>query len=216
MNQAGHADKLPNYTRQMLWVFFTQMLLLVAVFIGRDFFPSWLSRIIMVMAILFPPITYLYTFTRAPIRRAWHDLLRSFWKLFISMLRAIARCFHPATIKQLFRLVTSLQTAPTTADEWITFGVLPFKTCVVITFPLIWLFNTIISHSSNFPYYSRAGGLSYQFLYECYFISLLGLLIGALLQSLFCPAGRVTVTLRFFLLGLILLFGATLFPQGVR
>jgi hypothetical protein len=99
---------------------------------------------------------------------------------------------------------------PATVDEWITCCVLPFKTCIVATFPMIWTFEKIVSH---FQPYSRVFWPSFELIFQCYLISLLALLFGALLQAIFCRAGRTTTTLRFFLLGFVLLFVSMFMPQ---
>jgi hypothetical protein len=202
----NQANKLPNFTRRLLLVFVGQMLLVVVLFVWSDFFPSWLNRVIAASVIIFPPLAYLTVLARPAMRKAWRDLLLDSLALIFSAAGATARQFRPATVMKLVRLVTSLKPMPATVDEWITFCVLPFKTCIVATFPMIWIFEKIISHTAYYRPYGRTFGLSFELLFECYLISLLALLLGALLQGIFCRAGRATTTLRFFLAGLVLLF----------
>ena len=135
------------------------------------------------------------------MRQAWRDVLLDSWTLFVSAGTAFVRLFRPATVMKLVRFVVSLKPMPTTADEWITCCVLPFKTCIVATFPMIWAFEKIHSH---FQPYDRVFWPSFELIFQCYQISLLALLFGAFLQAIFCCAGRATTTLRFLLLGLVL------------
>ncbi len=200
----------------MLWVFVGQMLLVVALFMWSDFLPSWLNQAIIVSVILVSPLAYLTVLTKPAMRAAWRETLRDTWALNISIIRACGRLFLPSTFMKFMRFIASLKPVPTTIDGWITVCVLPFKTCIVATFPMIWIFEKFISNFSHFRPYGRTLGLSYEPLVECFLISLLGLLIGAFLQALFCRAGRATVTLRFFLFGIILICVSLIFPQAIR
>jgi hypothetical protein len=155
-------------------------------------------------------VAYLTVLARPSMRQAWRDLLLDSWALIVSAIVAFVRLFRPATVMKLVRLVISLKPMPATVDEWITCCVLPFKTCIVATFPMIWAFEKIVSH---FQSYSRVFWPSFELIFQCYLISLLALLFGALLQAIFCRAGRATTTLRFFLLGFVLLFFSTFMPR---
>ena len=197
----------------MLLVFVAQMLLVIVLFVWSDLFPSWLNRIFIAYVILFPPMAYLTVLARPSMRQAWRGLLLDSWALIFSATVAIAHQFRPATVMKLVRLVTSLKLIPATVDQWITFCVLPFKTCIVATFPMIWIFEKILAHTSFFRPYRRVFGLSYDLIFKCYLISLLALLLGALLQAIFCEAGRATITLRFFLLGSVILFVLVFTPR---
>jgi len=210
VNTDKQANKLPNFTRRMLLVFVGQMMLVVVLFVWNDFFPSWLNQVIVVSVILFPPLAYLTLLAKPPVRHAWRDLLLDTWALIVSAVLTFVRLFHPATVMKLGRLVVSLKPLPATADEWITCCLLPFKTCVVATFPMIWTFGKIISH---FHPHGRSFSPSFEPVFQCFLISLLALLLGALLQAIFCRAGRATTTLRFFLLGLVLLFFSASMPR---
>jgi hypothetical protein len=190
----------------MLWVFVAQMVLVVVLFAYSDIFPSWVNRVIVLSVFFFPLLAYLTVLARPSIRHAWHDLILDSWSFIVCVVRAIGNLFRPATAMKLVYFVGSLKRIPATIDEWITLCILPFKTCVVTTFPLIWIFEKILAHTTYYQPYRRSFGLSYQLLFECYLISLLALLFGAVIQGLFCKPGRVTTTLRFFLVGLVLLF----------
>jgi hypothetical protein len=220
VNQDKSANRLPNYTRRIFWVFVGQMLLTFAcfscAFFWSDFFPARLCQIMTLWALFFSPVVYLAVLAKPILHIAWRELLRDTLLFIFSAVRAFGRLFLPSTFMKLVRLVASLKPAPTTFDEWITLCVLPFKTCVIITFPMIWIFQKIMSHSSYFRPYGRAYGISYELLAECFLFSLLGLLLGALLQAIFCRSGRATVTLRFFLLGVIFIFVSMIFPQAIR
>ena len=185
------------------------MLLVAALFAWSEFFPSWLIRVIVVTAILFPPLAYLTVLARSSIRQAWRDVLLDSWALIVSAVMALARIFRPATVMRLVRVVVSLKPMPTTVDEWLTCCVLPFKTCIVATLPMIWVFQKFTAH---FRPYGRFQP-SYELIFQCYLISLLALLFGALLQAVFCRAGRATTTLRFFLLGFVLIFISAFTPR---
>ncbi len=213
MNADKQTKKLPNFTRRMLWVFVGQMALVVGLFVWNDFFPSWLNRAIVVSVIFVSPLAYLAVLTHPSMRQAWRDLLRDSWSLFVDAMFWIIRLFRPATVMKLVRFVTSLKPMPATVDEWITCCVLPFKTCIVVAFPMIWIFEKIVSYSPYFRPYGRTFGLSFDLIFECYLISLLALLLGALLQAIFCRAGRAATTLRFFLWGLVLPLVVTLMPR---
>ena len=199
----------------MLWVFVGQMLLVVALFVWNDFFPSWLNQAIVVSVILLSPLAYLAVLAHPSMRQAWRNLLRDSWLLIVSVASAFIRLFHPATVIKLMRFIVSLKPMPATVDEWITCCVLPFKTCIVVAFPMIYIFEKIVSHSPYFRPYGRTFGLSFDLIFESYSISLLALLLGALLQAIFCRTGRATTTLRFFLLGLVLPFVVSLIPRAI-
>jgi hypothetical protein len=213
VNTDKQANKLPNFTRRMLLGLVGQMMLLAALFEWSNFFPSWLNRVIVASVILVPPLAYLTVLARPAIRQAWRDLLLDSWALIVTAAVAFARLLRPATVMKLGRLVTSLKPMPATVDEWITLCVLPFKTFIVATFPMIWIFEKIVAHTPYFRPYGRVFGLSYDLIFESYLISLLALLFGAILQGIFCRAGRATTTLRFFFLGFVLLFFTMFMPR---
>jgi len=190
----------------MLWVFVGQMLLVVALFVWSDFLPSWLNQAIVVSVILISPLAYLTVLAKPVMRHAWRETLRDTLSLIISIIRAFGRLFLPGTFMKLVRFIASLKPVPTTIDGWITLCVLPFKTCIVATFPVVWIFEKILSYTSYYRPYGRVFGLSYDLIFQFYLISLLALLFGAVIQGIFCRTGRATVTLRFFLLGLVLFF----------
>jgi hypothetical protein len=192
----------------MLWVFVSQMLLVVALFVWNDFFPPWLNQVIVVSVILLSPLAYLTVLAKPVMRHAWRETLRDTWSLIISITRACGRLFLPSTFMKLVRFIASLEPVPTTIDGWITLCVLPFKTCVAATFPVVWIFEKVLSYTSYYRPYGRVFGLSYDLIFQFYLISLLALLFGAVIQGIFCHTGRATVTLRFFLLGLALIFFA--------
>ena len=206
MNTDKQVNGLPNFTRRMLWVFLAQMLLVAVLFVWNEFFPAWLNQVIVTSSIFFVPLAYLTVLTRPSLRQAWRNVLADSWALLVSMVVAFFRLFSPATAMKLVRCVTSLKPVPTTVDEWVTLCVLLFKICIVATIPMIWIFEKIVSHSTHFRSYGRTSGLSYELLLQCYLISLLALLLGAMVQGVFCRTGRATTTLRFFLLGVVLLF----------
>ena len=175
-------------------------MLIAVLFVWNDFFPSWVNRTILATVILFPPMAYLTVLVRPDVRHAWRDVLLDSGALIVSAVVAFFRLFRPATVVKLARFVLLLKPAPTTVDEWITCCLVPFKTCVVVTFPMIWIIEKIISwfHDSR-PYALEDG----RGILESYLISLIALLFGALLQALFCRSGRATTTLRFFLWGIL-------------
>ena len=193
----------------MLWVLVGQLTLMVALFVWNDCFPSWVNRIIMAVVILIPPMAYLTVLAQRSVRQEWRNLLRDCYVFALTIPPAVVRLFSLATVKRLAAFVMSLKPMPNTVDEWITCCVLPFKTCIVATFPLIWAFEKIVSH---FRPYDRTSSPSFELIFQCYLISLLALLFGALLQAIFCRPGRATTTLRYFLLGIVLLFVSMFIP----
>ncbi len=172
-------------------------------FFWSDFFPARLCQTMTLWALFFSPLVYLAVLAKPIMRIAWRELLRDTLLFIFSIVRAFGRLFMPGTFMKLVRFVASLKKAPTTFDEWITLCVLPFKTCVIVTFPMIWMFEKVISlfHHSR-PYFLQDG----QIILELYLFSLLALLCGALIQAIFCSRGGATNTLRVFLLGLVVLF----------
>jgi hypothetical protein len=213
VNTDKQANKLPNFTRRMLWVFVGQMMLMVALFVWNDCFPSWVNRIIMATVILFPLMVYLTVLAEPSVRQAWRSLLRDCYLFAVSIPPAIARLFSFATVVKLAQIVASLKPFPETKDDWIALILLPFKTCIVVTFPMIWVFGKIISY---FQLYGRASWPSYELIFQCYLISLLALLVGALFQSIFCRAGRATTTSLFFFVGFALLLIGPLILSAIR
>jgi hypothetical protein len=211
----GHSNGPPNYTKRIVWACVGQLLLVVVLFVWNDFLPSWINHLVVAVVFLLPPLAYLTLFAKPSVRHAWLDLVQGSWALIVFALSAFNRLFRPSTVMKLGLLIASLKRIPTTSDEWITCCVLPFKICVVVTIPMIWIFEKIISCSSYFRPPGRVLRLSYEFFFEFYLVSLLGLLLGALLQVIFCRAGRATTTLRFFLFGFFLLFITMLFPRVI-
>jgi hypothetical protein len=189
MKADGETHFPPNYTRRMIWVFAGQLILVVALLSWNDIFPIWLNWGIGVSVVLFPPMAYLTVLVRPSVRHAWHDLLSDSWLLIGSITRAFFRLFRPSSLMKLARFVASLKPMPDTADGWVTLCVLPFKTCVVATFPLIWVAAKIVSHRAYHHPFGRTVELPVNLLLECYLFSLLGLLLGALLQTIFAGQG---------------------------
>ena len=214
VNPVKPAGKLPNFTRRMLWVVAGQMLLVVALLVWSEVFPRWLNELIVVSAVVVPPLAYLTVFTRPAMRQAWRNLLLDSWASVVFLVVGFVRLFRPAIIIKLFRYVATMKKMPDTLDEWITFCILPFKTCIVAMFPVIWASKQFITHILGRPtHYSE--GLEW-LVAQCLVISFLALLLGAGVQAILCRAGRATTTLRFALLGfgflLILFFLSVLLP----
>lgn len=208
----GHINSPPNYTKRIIGAFVGQLMLVMALFVWSDFLPSWINRLIVATVFLLPLLAYLTVLARTSTRQAWRNLLMDSGVFAVSAGRALGRLFHPDTAMKLARFMASLKPVPNTVDEWITFCVLPFKTCIVATFPIIWIFEKLVSYSHYYRPYGRTFGLSFEIIFEGYLFSLLALLLGAMLQAIFCHTGRATTTLRFFLLGLVLLFVLTFIP----
>ena len=194
----------------MLWGLVGQLILMVALFVWNDCFPSWVNRIILAMVILIPPMAYLTVLSQPSVRQAWRSLLRDCYTFAITIPPAVVRLFSLATVKRLVMFVLSLKPIPNTVDEWITCCVLPFKTYVVATIPMIWVFAKIISYFR--PYVSTTAP-AFALIFQFYLISMLALLFGALLQAIFCRVGRATTTLRYFLFGIVLLFVSMFMPR---
>ena len=194
----------------MLWVLVGQLTLMVALFAWNDCFPSWANRMIMALVILIPPIAYLTVLAQPSVRQAWRSLLRDCYLSAVTIPPAVVHLFSLATVKRVVILVMSLKPMPNTVDEWITCCVLPFKTCVVATIPMILVFAKI---SSRFRLYNSANSPSFELIFQFYLISMSALLFGALLQAIFCRPGRATTTLRYFLLGIVLLFIPMFMPR---
>jgi hypothetical protein len=121
----------------MLLVFVGQVMLIATLFVWGDFFPSWVNRIVVATVVLFPPMAYLTVLAQPSVRQAWRSLMRDCYLFAITIPPAVVRLFSLATVKELVRFVMSLKPMPNTVDEWITFCVLPFKTYVVVTIPMI-------------------------------------------------------------------------------
>ena len=208
VSQDNSANSLPNYTRRIFWVFVGQMLLVLSsVFAGlTDLFPSRFCQAIALWALILSPLVYLAVLAKPIMSIAWKQLLWDIWSIVFAIIRGCGRLFSPMTFIKLVRFIATLKPVPTTNDGWITLCIMPFKTCVVATFPVIWIFEKALSYTSYYRPYGRVFGLSYDHIFEFYLISLLALLFGAAIQGLLCPTGRATVTLRFFLLGLVLGF----------
>jgi hypothetical protein len=166
MNEDKPANSLPNYTRRMLWVFVGQLLLVVALFVWSDFFPSWLNQVVMVSVILLSPLAYLTVLAKPVMRHAWRETLRDTWLLIISIIRACGWLFLPSTFMKFVRFIASLKPVPTTIDGWITLCVLPFKTCIVAAFPVVWIFEKVLSYTAYYRPYGRVFGLSYDLIFN--------------------------------------------------
>ena len=155
-------------------------------------------------------MAYLSLLAKPSFRQAWRWVFQEFYRFALSIPSAFKYWFSFRTVARLVRLVLSLKTFPESMDGWIALCLLPFKTCVVATFPIIWAFEKI---NSFFQPYGKTSWPSFELVFQCYLISLLALLLGALVQAIFCRAGRATTTLRFFTLGFVLLFVSALMPR---
>ena len=215
MNTDKQANKFPNFTRRIFWVFVGQAVVTACLFTFFWSFPTWFNWVIAAIAILFTPLAYLVLLKQPPVRAAWLYLFKDCIRFLAVITPEIIHLFSRQSVKQMVRAVIFLKKFPDTLDEWITFCVLPFKTCIIVTFPMIWIFEKIASFTSYYRPYGRTSGLSYELMFQCYLISLVALLFGALVQGVFCRAGRATTTLRFFLLGLILLIFLALASRAI-
>ena len=187
----------------MLWVFVGQMMLMVALFVWNDCFPSWVNRIIMATVILFPLMAYLTVLAQPSVRQAWRSLLRDCYLFAVSIPPAIARLFSFATVVKLVQIVTSLKPFPETADDWIALVLFPFKTYIFVAFPFVWL---CVKFATLFHPVGRELGDVLFIIYLGYLFSIAILILGSLLQALVCRSGRATQTIYFILLGFVLLF----------
>ena len=113
--------------------------------------PQSRFRLFAAIAILFTPLAYLVLLKQPPVRAAWLYLFKDFVRFLAVITPAIIHLFSYQSVKQMVRAVISLKKFPDTLDEWITFCVLPFKTCIIVTFPMIWILpSSRIFLSMNF------------------------------------------------------------------
>jgi hypothetical protein len=187
----------------MLWVLVGQLILMVALFVWYDCFPSWVNRIIMAAVILIPPMAYLTVLAQPSVRQSWRWLFRELCLFALLIPPAVKQLFSFRTIANLAHLVRSMKPYPESLDGWIALCLFPFKTYIVVTIPYIYISLKIYAlfHPLS-PGTLESGGV---FL-EGYLLSFLVLLLGALVQALICRAGRATQTLGIFLLGIIYFF----------
>ena len=198
-----------------MWVFVGQMIFVAAGLLCalRNILPSRFCQAVLLWSLFLSPLVYLAVLAKPIKHIGWREPLRDAWALTASILRTFGRLFLPSTFMKLVRFVASLKPLPTTVDGWITLGVLPFKTCIAATFPVIWIFEKVLVNNAYFHPYGRVFGLSYDRIFQFYLISLIALFFGSVLQGIFCRAGRATVTLRFFLVGFVVLFFVALMPR---
>ena len=187
----------------MLWVFVGQLILIAAWFLWNEAIPSWINYVIAATVIIFPVIAYSTLLAQPSVRQAWRWLLREFYLFALLIPPALKHWFSFRTVVSLVRLVRSLKTFPESLDGWIALCLLPFKTYIMVTIPIIFISLKICARF----YPLRRGTLESGGIFlEGYLLSFLVLLIGALLQALICRAGRATQTLGIFLLGIIYFF----------
>jgi len=186
----------------MLWVFVGQLILIAAWFIWNDSIPSWVNYIIAATAIIFPVIAYLTLLAQPSVRQAWRWVFREFYLFALSISPALKYWFSFRTVVNLVRLVRSLKTFPESMDGWIALCLLPFKTYIIVALP----FSLVCVKVFSFFHPARRDYWELEDLLEVgYFISVVLLLPGALLQALVCRSGRASQTMFIFLLGVLIL-----------
>ena len=193
----------PNHTRRMLCVLVGQVLLIAALFVWNDLFPSWVNQIIVITLIFFPPLAYLTVLAQSSVRQEWRWLFRELYLFALLIPPAMKHLFSFRTIVSLARLVRSMKPYPESLDGWVTLCLFPFKTYIVVAYPFTYISMKLFLLFS--PMRREFWGLG-EIIVEGYLLSLVILLLGALLQALICRAGRATQTLGIFLLGIIILF----------
>ena len=96
-----------------------------------------------------------------------------------------------------------MRIVPKTLDDWIGLTILPFKTFVILGF-MLFVLLLIFDRSLLFPRHGVGAYMGYALGFG-YLICVPCLLLGALIQSLFCERGAATSTLVFFTLAFLFL-----------
>ena len=100
-----------------------------------------------------------------------------------------------------------MKTFPNTKDDWVALFVFPFKVYVLLAYPflLICLAVRRMFESSHLSYTLRNSDASATYaVSQVYALCLAMLLLGALVQAIFCQRGRATQTVGLFFLGCII------------
>jgi hypothetical protein len=103
-----------------------------------------------------------------------------------------------------------MKVLPGTRDEWVALVIFPFKGYVAMGVPVL-LVGRFWFRRHN-PPYIRCPEATYG-VCQGYFLCVVALLLGALVQAMFCRRGDATRTLLF--LGLALLILTALYPWGM-
>ncbi len=192
-----------NPTRWLVWSLAGQVMLTAILIKQYDFLPARANHALVAAIVLLPPIAYLPTMLQSRTRSALIHLIWECWQFVFALWRSFKSLFTRTTISRGIQYFASLKAFPTKIDEWFSVCLLPFKTCIVMAVPVLWLFRKYLAW---LHVYHPRNEISCNLIVQLYLVSLVLLLIGALIQSDFGQKRQATATLRYFFAGMILLF----------
>lgn len=96
----------------------------------------------------------------------------------------------------------NLTILPKSKDEWIALAVFPFKVWVLVALPFFTFFSAYVS-AEHVRYGTTALG---EAVISGYMLSILALLAGAVIQSIFCERGAATRTSLYAVASIVLVF----------
>jgi hypothetical protein len=188
-------------TRRMVWAFLGQLILIACLYVTGDFLAPGAIKIAVVIIILLPFLAFLTVIAQPAVYRAWGEALGELFEAAVASARAVRNWLRLATLIRLWHAILKLPAFPRTADGLFALVLFPCKVYVALAFPFLVLTSCALTvHEPRFAYGSSSDAKT--FLLEGYALSLVVLLLGALLQSLFSRRGRSTQTVLMFLLGL--------------
>src|SRR5262249_16705663 len=123
-------------TTRMLGALLLQAILIGLVVPWESPLPDWAKIAVWVLIIVLPILGYLTLLKQPAVTAAWIEILRAMSAGIASIPFAVARLFSHRTLSIIWRAVRELERVPASRDGWIALGLFPFKTFVILGFPL--------------------------------------------------------------------------------
>jgi len=189
-----------------------QVVLIAILVAFVDYFPSWLTRLLLTGAVLLPMVVFFRTIRQPAVYQAWHSALRETWEFGLAGPVSLWRCLSVRNLVRVWQAIVALKVFPDTGDAWGALLLFPFKVYVVMAMPFLWLARLAIRLIDPQFAYLRFPEATYA-ISQVYVLCLAVLLVGALVQGLFSRRGRSSSTVLVFLLGVVFFYG--LRPWGM-
>ncbi len=186
-------------------MFIGQLMLIAILFAFVDYLPSWILRMLVLAAAILPLVAYLTIIVQPPVYHAWQSLLRSLYHAGVSFITTLWGWFSVKSVVRVCHLVRNLRTFPSTPDAWVALVLFPFKVFVLMAIPFLWGYCSLMRWVEPRSAYLRFREATFA-ISGVYILCLGILLLGALVQALFCHRGRSTQTVCVFVVGFILMW----------
>jgi hypothetical protein len=194
-----------RHTRRMVRMFIGQLMLIAILFAFDDRLPPRILRMMVFAAAILPLVAYLTIIVQPPVYHAWQSLLRELYHAGVSFIATLWSWFSIKTVVRFCQFVINLRTFPSTPDAWVALVLFPFKVFVLMAIPFLWGYCSLMRWVEPRSAYLRFREATFA-ISGVYILCLGILLLGALVQALFCHRGRSTQTVCVFVVGFILMW----------